>query len=177
MSNNSGGAVGAVALLMLLGYVLLWAVFAVSFAAYAVFSFWAIIMTLISLVAWNRPIRFFHYGITPYQARGIISFGIVGAILVPAFALYCEWLFTFTLPSDVWFHLVFGGYTCGALNFADEHEFASHEVDQFHQRELEWEARFERLIEHKAQEMAALPAPQKKFEYAEWEDAKSSDKL
>lgn len=124
-NNNGGGGLGALLALLMVGYILFWIVVAIGIAAYALVSFWALVMTLIGLIAWNRPLRFFHLGSAPYQARGIICFGIIGSILVPAFALFCEWLFEFRFKTELWFYLWLGGYAFGAWIFADEQEFTA----------------------------------------------------
>lgn len=170
MSNNSGGgsAIGLLGLLLLLGYVIFWIVVAIGIAAYALISFWAITMTLISLIAWNRPLRFFHLGITPYQARGIICFGVAGSILLPAFGLFCAWLFEFSIPLEAWFHLWLGGYAMGAYGFAEEQEFTAQEVQAYRQEQLRL-AQSQQVLALE-QPRAALPAPARTFDYADWAD-------
>lgn len=169
-NNNGGGAFGALFLLLIFGYIIAWLALVAAIAMYAFYSFWAIVMTLVCVFAWNRPRRFFHLGITPYQARGIVCFGAIGSILLPAFGLYCGWLFELELPSDIWFYCWLGGYAAGAYGFADEQEFTAHQVDQYYQLEFEKEERFQRFIEYRSQETSALPAPQKSFDYADWQD-------
>lgn len=159
-NNNDGGGCGLLILLLAFGYILLWIIFAVAVAAYAVMCFWAIILTLISLVAWNRPRRFFHLGITPYQARAMVCFGIVGTILLPAFGLFCEYLFEFRIDPRWWFYLCLGGYAWGCVGFSRTQTFRADEIEYFYLRE-----------------QPALPAPDrpqlpgpKTFEYADWQD-------
>jgi MFS family permease len=167
MSQNSGGGggIGALGALLLIGYILVWLAVGIGLVLYAILSFCALIMTVICLFAWNRPRRFFHLGIVPIQARGIICFGIIGAILFPVFGLYLEWLFDTTLPGWLWFHMFLGGYALGAHYFWEGESFDARQVEQYY---LDATPEYLPLPPPKA----ALPAPPKKpFEYADWTDA------
>lgn len=159
--NNGGGAIGALGVLIVAGYILFWIAVGISLAVYAVLSFCALIITLICLLAWNRPRRFFHLGIVPHQARAILAFGVVGAILLPAFGLYVEWLFETRLPSSAWFHLILGGYAVGTRYIWAGETFSAAQVERHY---------IDLVPEVLPPQPLALPAPERPFEYASWDD-------
>lgn len=160
--NNGGGGIGALGALLLIGYILVWLAVGIGVILYSIISFCALIVTMICLFAWNRPRRFFHLGIMPIQARGIICFGIIGAILLPAFGLYLEWLLETTLPGWLWFHLFLGGYALGAHYFWEGETFSADQASRYYPGDAP---------EYLPPPPLALPAPpEKSFEYASWND-------
>lgn len=165
MSNNNDGGAGCGFLVLIIAfdYVILWIIAALAVAAYAVICFWAIVLTLISVFAWNRPLRFFHLGITPYQARGLICFGGVGMVLLPAFALFCEYIFEFQLDPKWWFYIWLGDYSGGCVGFCRMQTFSAQQVEYFYERK-----RLQALPPPPPTPL--LPAPSKTFDYAEWQD-------
>ncbi len=92
-------------------------------------------LTLISIFAWNRPRRFFHLGITPYQARGLICFGGIGMVLLPSFALFCEYIFERQIDPKFWFYLWLGGYGAGCVGFCRTQTFSARQVEYYYARE------------------------------------------
>lgn len=164
MSNNGGGEGGALILLLVVGAFLFYVVLHVVVPVlYATFSFAALVLTLISLLAWNRPRRFFHLGIVPMQARAMVSFGIVGAVLAPCFILFMQFLIGVSVAGWMWPHIVLIGYTFGCIETSRSMEFEARNVDHYEA------AQYAALLPP-PEPSRSLPAPTP-FRYAYWTDA------
>lgn len=107
-NNDNGALIGVAFLIAALGFV--------AIAMYAIACFVAFALTLLSILAWNRPIRLFGETLcTPLEARIFIGSGMAGAIAVPVFALFCSAIFDLRIDDDWWFYLITGGYSLGSL--------------------------------------------------------------
>lgn len=166
-NNNEGSGCGFLILIIAFGYVILWIVAALAVAAYAVMCFSAVVLTLVSIFAWNRPRQLFHLGITPYQARGMVCFGGIGMVLLPAFALFCEYIFEVRIDPKYWFYLWLGGYSWGCVGFCRTQTFTAREVEYYYARDIPTLPPPQTL---------QLPAPPKTFEYADWQDPQEWDR-
>jgi hypothetical protein len=120
MSSNSNDGGGAVIVLAIVG-VILYFTFLFLFAL-GVFA--AVILTILCLLAWNRPLRFFGYVLEPHEARVFVGRGIAGMILVPLFAAFAGWFFEFQVPPELWSYLIIGGYALGSVGV--EYQNAKH---------------------------------------------------
>ncbi|ACB83243.1 conserved hypothetical protein [Methylorubrum populi BJ001] len=176
MSNNNdnGGAI------MVFAVFITMATFMVALV-FAILTFLSIAATGICLSAWNKPVRFFGHTITPQQAREFVARGVLGAILVPCFALFASGLFGFRINPDYWLFLPLGGYAFGSLVIGYEIEKARAEAAQqaaAMQALLppEQPARPVRTIEAKpfitpVSDEESQPQPQPEpFRFATWDD-------
>jgi hypothetical protein len=111
MSSNNNDSGGALIGLAIVG-VILYFIFLFLFAL-GVFA--AIILTILCLLAWNRPLRLFGYVLEPHEARVFVGRGTAGMILVPLFAAFAGWFFEFQVPPELWFYLIVGGYALGSV--------------------------------------------------------------
>lgn len=176
MSNNNdnGGAI------LIIAIVVTMATFMVAFV-FAILTFLSIAVTGICLSAWNKPVTFFGHTITPQEAREFVGRGLLGAILVPCFALFASGLFGFRINPDYWLFLPLGGYAFGSLVIGYEIEKAKAQAAQ---QEAAMQAllppaqpaRPVRTIEAKpfmppvpTEEMPPEPQPEP-FRFASWDD-------
>lgn len=90
---------------------------------FAFFAFVVLVMSVICLFAWNRPITLMK-GMTvkPEEARGFIYGGLAGAVLGPVFVAFCAGIFKLTVIDQVWGFAILGGYTLGAICVAKHFE-------------------------------------------------------
>lgn len=176
MSNNNdnGGAI------LIIAIVVTMATFMVALA-FVILTSLSIALTGFCLSAWNKPIRLFGHTITPQQAREFVARGVLGAVLVPCFALFAYGFFGFRISSDYWLFLPLGGYAFGSLVIGYEIEKARAEAaqqDAAMQALLppEQPTRPVRTIEAKpfithVSDDEAKPQPQPEpFRFATWDD-------
>lgn len=110
-SNDNSGAIFGLAIICAVLWFLM-------IAAYALACFVAAIFTLLSIIAWHRPIKLGSLIVHPHEARQFVLCGIIGAIGLPAFVLFCAWLFDWTVRDGWWFYIVTGGYAFGAIGIS-----------------------------------------------------------
>jgi hypothetical protein len=107
---------------MLLGIAILWAgLLYILLAVVAVVVFVALGLTVLCLVAWNKPISVGAATIEPGEARTFVLRGLAAALLLPLFVAFSSLLFGFDVAPGLWFYLFIGGYTYGSL-IVDLHE-------------------------------------------------------
>lgn len=82
---------------------------------FAVLAFFALVLTVLALCAWNAPLRLGKMSIEPDEARIFVMRGIAGAVLLPLFALFSALLLGFVIPDEAWFYLLVAGYTGGSI--------------------------------------------------------------
>jgi hypothetical protein len=107
-SNDNSGLAG-VAGLAFAGAIILFALFA------AASAFIAAIMSIVCLMAWERPIELFGHTLTPQEARGFIKRGLAGALIAPGFVIFASGFLQVPIRSDAWPYIVVGGYVIGSL--------------------------------------------------------------
>lgn len=108
-SNNDNGE--------MFGFAVVVAVLAfIGFFLYAVLAFLAIVLTVIAILAWNKPLTLGKTTVQPADARAFVGRGILGAIALPVFAAFCELLFDFRIEWEEYGgHIVLGGYILGSI--------------------------------------------------------------
>ncbi|OLP58344.1 hypothetical protein BJF93_07015 [Xaviernesmea oryzae] len=86
---------------------------------FALASFLAMILTLIALCAWFRPITIAGATIEPEEARWFVYRGLIGIVTLPAFAAFSSLLFQSPFDWSRWLvYLMIGGYVGGSLGIA-----------------------------------------------------------
>lgn len=110
-SNNNDGTNGAIMVIAMVSAV----AFMVGVIIFAVAAFLAYVFTILSLCAWNKPLRLFGHSIEPEEARAFVGRGLLGLFLLPAFAVFAALLFDIRLNPEVWPYLFVGGYTAGSV--------------------------------------------------------------
>ena len=82
----------------------------------ALFAFVAIVMTGFAIAAWNEPITLAGDTLHPDQARAYVGRGVIGAIVLPVFVVFCAAAFQFDLykiTEHGWLLIILGGYSIG----------------------------------------------------------------
>lgn len=147
------------------------ALFLFAFIA-AIAAFAAVIMTIMALIAWNKPLELGEYILEPQDAREFVYRGIAGAIILPIFIFFCVFLFQIETGREFenaipYFFLA--GYVVGSVGLefamaAEENSAASHTVST------------PTIIQEPEREnhVEGLPAPRTSsedtFRYADWDD-------
>ena len=91
---------------------------------FAIMAFIAIILTVLALFAWNRPLRIGSLVVQPDEARSFVYRGLIGAVVLPAFIAFATALYGVAVDWDSYlFHILLLGYVGGSLGlemlFAD----------------------------------------------------------
>lgn len=84
----------------------------------ALFAFAAIVLTGFAIAAWNEPITCAGETLHPDEARAYVGRGVIGAIVVPIFVVFCSVAFQFNLNEITehgWLLIMLGGYSIGSL--------------------------------------------------------------
>lgn len=81
---------------------------------YAVAAFMALVLTIVALFAWDKPLTLFGTTMAPQDARRFVYGGCIGAAVLPVFALFTSSFFGVVIAEWVWPHLFIGGYILGA---------------------------------------------------------------
>lgn len=82
---------------------------------FAVFAFFAFVLTILCVFAWNNPVTLGTWTIEPGEARAFVLRGIAGMSLVPLFFAFCDVVFG---PAIVWAylpHMMGVGYVGGSV--------------------------------------------------------------
>lgn len=106
-NNDNSGLVG-------FAFLIAFAWFAMVFV-FAVAAFFAFVLTVMSIMAWHKPLKFGSNTITTEEAHTFVKRGLAGAVLIPAFAVFCAVLFGWIVKDEYWFYLIVGGYTAGSV--------------------------------------------------------------
>ncbi|MCB8838080.1 hypothetical protein [Aurantimonas sp. VKM B-3413] len=85
---------------------------------FAALTFLSLIMTVLALIAWTRPLKLGSITIAPEDARSFVYNGLAGLILLPVFALFCSLFLGFPIAPREWFYIVIGGYVAGSAGLA-----------------------------------------------------------
>jgi hypothetical protein len=89
---------------------------------FAVLAFLVLLLTIAALIALFRPIRIGTLTMSSEEAERFLGWSMAGAIILPVFAAFCEWFFTFQIRENLWFYIVVAGYVLGAMAMAANEE-------------------------------------------------------
>lgn len=128
---------------------------------FALLAFLSLILTVLALLAWNRPLQIGTMMIEPDEARRFVMGGIAGAAIVPTFAVFCALLFGFGIADQAWFYLLIGGYVAGSIGL----EILRAEAEQ--NQPPVYTPPETRLSPPPP---ALPPAPSAPFRFADWDD-------
>lgn len=157
-NNDSSGIAIVFGLLAAAAYVLL-----IAAAVFVMVT--TVVLTIIAIMAWNRPLRFHKWVITPAEARDFIKRGLVGAYVLPMLLAAGDLLFGWNINWNYLFYFMLGGYCAGSVGlemlFGDEEregplfEYLPPQQD----------------VLPPPPARASLPAPKPEpFRFAEWDD-------
>lgn len=112
-NNKSDDAVGSFIMIGIAfaGAAILIAMVAVVFLA----TFAAFVLTILAIIAWNKPLRIGPLDIQPDQARAFVLRGLIGAALVPMFIGFTQLVFGLAIDWSFWFYFVLGGYVVASV--------------------------------------------------------------
>lgn len=105
--NNNGEMMGIAIVIVIISFMFL--------AIYALLLFAAFILTILSVIAWNNPLKLGSHILEPHEARAFILRGIIGMFALPFFGAFCEFIFEIRIEEDYWPHLFLAGYALGSL--------------------------------------------------------------
>lgn len=160
-NNNSGEAMGFAIVVAIIGIAGLF--------MYALLAFVALLLTLVAFCAWTKPRKIFGSVLTPAEAHAFVGRGILGAALLPAFAVFCEVAFDIRIEDQYWPHLILGGYALGSLGLTMMLEDGKPAPENFEGLTIPGE------VVSPQQTAAPTPGPWSKpepsaFHFASWDD-------
>ncbi len=82
---------------------------------YALAAFFAVVLTIVALSAWNKSLTLFGHTIHPHEARAFVRNGFVGMFMVPLFVVFAQALLEFQINEEYWPHVFIIGYALGCL--------------------------------------------------------------
>ena len=84
----------------------------------ALFAFAALVLTAFAIAAWNEPRTLAGETLYPHEARAYVGRGLIGAIALPIFVVFCGSVFQYNLNEITehgWLLIILGGYSLGSL--------------------------------------------------------------
>ena len=84
----------------------------------ALFAFAALVLTAFAIAAWNEPRTLAGETLYPHEARAYVGRGVIGAIALPVFVVFCGNVFQYNLNEITehgWLLIMLGGYSIGSL--------------------------------------------------------------
>lgn len=159
-NNDNSGAGMAFALVAAMAYFMFLIVAAVA-------GFLTLILTILSILAWNRELRLGKHIITPQEARAFIGRGLLGTLMAPLFVLFCELMFKFQFEWDKFGgYVLFAGYVLGSLGM----EFLMAKAREEEEERMRMYPP-QRSFTPPQEPQRGLPAPPKEpFSFASWDD-------
>ena len=103
---------------MMVGIMVLAAICVFFMVIAAIFAFAAIVLTGFAIAAWNEPRTLAGETLYPHEARAYVGRGVIGAIALPIFVVFCGSVFQFDLNEITehgWLLIILGGYSIGSL--------------------------------------------------------------
>lgn len=84
-------------------------------AAAVFFAVVALVLTVFSIMAWNKPLRVHKMIITPQEARGFVRRGLIGFFAAPILLVFCQKFFGWHINWDYLLAFEIGGYCIGSI--------------------------------------------------------------
>lgn len=140
------------------------AAMALAFVFAAIIAFAAFLFTILAILAWSKPLRLGRLVIEPEEAQAFVYRGLIGAVSVPAFLLFCAIVFDLRIEWNYLFHFMLAGYVLGSVGVEiamAEENGSSRAVhpQQSHQ-----------VLPPQPAQRALPPAAREPFRYASWDD-------
>lgn len=82
---------------------------------FAVLAFLALVLTLVCFFAWNSPVTIGKWTLVPDVARGFVYRGLIGAVLLFAFAVFAAVMFGIRIEDQAVPYILLAGYTLGSV--------------------------------------------------------------
>lgn len=123
-----------------------------------------IVLTVLSLFAWNKPVHIGRYTIEPEEARAFIKRGLWGAAIAPALTLV-GWMFTpEPIVWGVFPFMALIGYVLGSIGL----EWLFQQIGVYDEPAPSDTST--NSVSSAAQQTALPAPPQEPFRYASWDD-------
>jgi hypothetical protein len=114
-SKNNDEMTGIFMVIALIGGMVYVAILAVGFLVILGIAVVTLVFTILSLIAWNRPVRAFGQVITPEEARRFIKRGLHGLWMFPYALLLLDYFTSLRINWDwLWVYLA-TGYVLGSV--------------------------------------------------------------
>lgn len=91
------------------------AVWAIIVLIYAMAVFLSLLLTVVAIFAWNKPVNLFGAIAEPAHARAFVGGGLFGMIALPTFVGFCVLVLQIEVAEWAWLHFFLGGYALGSL--------------------------------------------------------------
>lgn len=108
-SNNDNSGIALVLGFAGAAIMVLWIV------VFAFFAFLAFVFTILSLMAWRKPLHMGTLTITPEEAHAFVKRGMAGAFILPAFFIFVEVFLGVNLNWDYLPYFIVSGYIIGSV--------------------------------------------------------------
>ena len=155
--------------MMFLGALALAAAIAIGLLVFAFLSFVAVLLTLVAMLALNKPRRIARVVVEPYQARFFVQRGAIGAGLATAFVTFTGVLLGFSINWDYLPYFLLIGYVAGSVGI--EIIFAFYGIHIGPVIDCQPASKTRSADQHEAPRAAP-----KYFEYASWDDEQGSSR-
>lgn len=106
-NNNNAESTAFAFMIAILGIA---AMFLFALLAFIVFG-----MTVLALLAWNKPLQLGKWTIEPEEARAFVLRGVLGAAIAPVFLAFCGVIFDVPINWDYLAHFLGFGYVAGSI--------------------------------------------------------------
>ncbi|MBI1290198.1 hypothetical protein GC173_02995 [bacterium] len=174
-SNDNAVAGGIIGLLSAVAIGFVFVILALIAAGFLILCFLALLFTLISVFAWNRPIYLWRLSIEPEDAREFITKGLIGGGLAAGFVVFLAILFALgdggQIPLILIPYAFVFGYVAGSVGLA----FLFEEDGAINSPIRYSEHTYRRAIDVTPPAHALPPPPaQIPFRYASWDDEEGS---
>jgi len=134
-----------------------------SFVFMAFLAVISMVLTLLSIIAWRKPLRLGKFTITSQEARRFVGTGVAGAIVLPVCLSLAYYGFHIPLAGALLPYSIFGGYVVGSLGYG---LYLTMLEEQAAESTPPPVAR--QIVARTSESPAAKPT--REFEYASWDD-------
>jgi hypothetical protein len=149
------------------------AAYAFIFLVFMIAAFVTFVLTLLCLHAWFKPRAIRNVILMPEEARSFIKRGLLGALMLPAFAVFLEIIFDLRINADVLPYLAALGYMGGSLGIEilmAEEEASPPVVNAPRQHVLAPSRPVERIVLAPPRQRKQSGERHPSFDYATWDD-------
>lgn len=87
----------------------------IGIALLAALAFLCFVLTILCLIAWNKPLSIGRLTLEPQDARAFVGRGLMGMSMLPAFVSFCSLLFGLHINWSYLPYFMVGGYAIGSL--------------------------------------------------------------
>jgi hypothetical protein len=141
------------------------AILIVAAIIFALAAFAALVLTVLCIFAWKDGLTIGEFSIEAHEARAFVLRGVLGAIILPAFAVFTALLFGEPISDDAWSYIFIGGYTLGSVGI--EYLISQQETPAQPPTPI---VPPRQITPPPASDHMPIAPPARPFEYASWDD-------